>query len=159
VFSRAPTVGAVESLFVVGRDGGNLRALGIQGADASWAPDGRRLAFWQRRPDGVALTVANLGGSAPVAITRSLPAYSGAARWSPDGTRLVFTVCSEFGACRVDVGDASGDAVLILGSGAEPSWSPDGSRVAFSARRICRWSGVFTVRPDGGGLARVTPCR
>jgi Tol biopolymer transport system component len=158
VFSRGGP-GEAESLFVVGSDGGGLRDLGIQGAGASWSPDGGRLAFWLRTSDGVALAVSDLDGSSLVVITRSLPAYSGPARWSRDGAKLVFAPCGEFGACRVDVADAEGREVTILGSGAEPAWAPDGARVAFTARRACRTSSIFTIDPDGHRVARVTPCR
>jgi Tol biopolymer transport system component len=159
VFARAATPGGTEFLFVVGSDGTSLQPLGIQGADASWSPDGGRLAFWRKREDGVSLTIASLAASEPVSVTRALPAYSGSARWSPDGTKVLFTACSEFGACRVDVGEADGGDVRILGSGGEPSWAPDGRRIAFAARRSCRWSSVFTIGVDGKGLARLTPCR
>jgi TolB protein len=159
VFSRAGGPGEAESLYVVDSEGGGLRPLGIGGADASLSPDGGRIAFWLKTADGVLLAVAALDGSRIVAITRSLPAYSGPARWSPDGTKLAFAPCSEFGACRVDVADSNGRDVTILSSGAEPSWSPDGTRVAFTARRACRWSSIFTIDPDGRRLARLTPCR
>jgi Tol biopolymer transport system component len=159
VFSRAGGPGETESLYIVGSDGTGLRPLGIQGADASLSPDGTRIAFWFKVADGVELGVSTLDGSRVVAITRSLPAYSGPARWSPDGTKLAFAPCSEFGACRVDVAEADGREVTILSSGAEPSWSPDGTRVAFTARRACRWSSIFTIGADGRGLARLTPCR
>ena len=159
VFARADGPGGTESLYVVGSDGSGLRALGIQGADASWSPDGRRLAFWRKTTDGVALTLAGLDGTGVVRITRSLPAYSGAARWSPDGTKLLFAPCSGTGACRVDVGDTEGRDVAILGSGGEPTWAPDGIHIAFTARRFCRTSGIFTMQVDGKRLARLTPCR
>jgi Tol biopolymer transport system component len=159
VFTRADGPGGPESLFVVGKDGDGVRSLGIAGADASLAPDGRRIAFWLKADGGVELAVAGLDGSGLVAITRALPAYSGPARWSPDGSKLAFAPCSEFGACRVDVAEADGRDVTILASGAEPSWSPDGSRVAFTARRACRWSSIFTIGSDGRRLARLTPCR
>jgi Tol biopolymer transport system component len=159
LFSRAGAAGGTESLFVVGSDGSGARPLGIQGADGSWSPDGHRIAFWRKRDDGVALAVSNVDGSGFVPITRALPAYSGPARWSPGGTNLLFVVCSATGACRVDVGDAGGRDVTILGSGTEPTWAPDGARIAFAARRFCRTSGIFTMSADGKGLARLTPCR
>jgi Tol biopolymer transport system component len=159
LFSRAASPGGTEFLYVVGADGGGVRPLGIQGADAAWSPRGDKVAFWRKTSDGVALTVSSLDGSNVVRITRSLPAYSGRPRWSPDGSRLLFAPCSGTGACRVDVGDAEGHDVTILGSGAEPSWAPDGVRIAFTARRFCPTSGVFTINADGKRLTRVTRCR
>jgi Tol biopolymer transport system component len=159
LFSRAARAGGTESLFVVDSDGGGLRALGMQGADASWSPRGDRIAFWRRARDGAVLALANLDGSGVISITRPLAAYSGSARWSPDGSLLLFTACSGTGACRVDVGDAAGDDVTILGSGAEATWAPDGKRIAFTARRFCRTSGIFTIDADGKRLARLTACR
>ena len=159
VFARPDDAGGTASLYVVGADGSDVRPLGIQGNDPSWGPDGNRVAYWRKTSEGVALTLANLDGSSVVKITRSLPAYSGPARWSPDGTTLLFAPCSGTGACRVDVGDDQGHDVAILGSGAEPSWAPDGRKFAFTARRFCRTSGIFTINADGKRLARLTPCR
>ena len=159
VFTRAATAGGAESLYVVEADGSDLRPLGIQGADASFAPSGDRIAFWRRTSDGVALAVSGLDKSGSVQITRSLPAYSGPARWSPDGSKLVFSPCSEFGACRVDVADTSGRDVTTLAAGSDPAWAPDGARIAFSERRFCPTSSIFTIRLDGSRLARLTPCR
>lgn len=159
IFTRALSPGGAESLFAVGLGGGTPRPLGIEGADAAVSPSGSRIAFWRKRQDGVTLTAANLDGTGAVSITRALAAYSGAPRWSPDGSKLLFTACSEFGACRIDVAEATGADVVILGSGAEPTWAPDGERIAFTARRACRWSSVFTMGADGDALARVTPCR
>ncbi len=159
VFTRAATAGGAESLDVVDADGTSLRPLAIQGADASWSPRGDRIAFWRRTSDGVALAVSRLDGSGFVQITRSLPAYSGPARWSPDGSMLAFSPCSEFGNCRVDVGDATGLNVTTLAGGGEPVWAPDGAHIAFSARRFCPTSSIFTINLDGSRLARLTPCR
>jgi TolB protein len=38
----------------------------------------------------------------------------------------------------------------------EPTWSPDGSRIAFT-RQLGPDTAIYTVRPDGSGLTRVTP--
>jgi Tol biopolymer transport system component len=158
-FSRATTIGGVESIYLVGAGGTGLRALGPQGSSPSWSPDGRSLAFWQRNTEGVALAVYRFADAQVRTVTRTFAAFSRAPRWSPDGSSLLVTVCGAFGACRLDVAAADGSSVIRLGPGSDPAWSPDGSRIAFVQRRSCASSSVFVARADGTGLRRITPCR
>jgi len=158
-FSRAAAIGGPESIYLVGADGTGLRALGPQGSAPSWSPDGRSLAFWQRNQEGVVLAVFSFADSQVRRVTRTFAAYSRAPRWSPNGSDLLVTVCSAFGACRLDVAAADGSSVTRLGPGSDPAWSPDGSKIAFVQRRLCRGWSVFVARADGSGLRRITPCR
>jgi TolB protein len=158
-FSRANAIGGAEGIYLVGADGTGLRALGPQGSAPSWSPDGRSLAFWQRNQEGVVLAVFGFADSQVRRVTRTFAAYSRAPRWSPNGSALLVTVCSAFGACRLDVAAANGSSVTRLGPGSDPAWSPDGSKIAFVQRRLCRGWSVFVTRADGTGLRRITPCR
>ncbi len=158
-FSRAAAIGGPESIYLVGADGTGLRALGPQGSAPSWSPDGRWLAFWQRNQEGVVLAVFSFADSQVRRVTRTFAAYSRAPRWSPNGSDLLVTVCSAFGACRLDVAAADGSSVTRLGPGSDPAWSPDGSKIAFVQRRLCRGWSVFVARADGASLRRITPCR
>ena len=143
----------------MGADGAGLERLGPQGATPAWSPGGVRLAFWQRVPEGVQLAVYSFADAQVQVLTRPLPAFSRAPRWSPDGTDLLVTVCSAFGACRVEVAAADGSVVRRVATGGDPAWSPDGTRIAFSTRRSCAASGIFVTKADGTALRRITSCR
>jgi Tol biopolymer transport system component len=158
VFARSSSAGADPWLYVVGADGGGLRALGVQGSAPSWSPEGTKLAFWRRTRQGVALAVAGADGREERTLTRSLAAFSGAPRWSPDGRRLLVVVCSGFGFCRIDVAEAESGLVSRLGSGSDAVWAPDGERIAFSARRFCGSSRVFVMNADGSDVRGLVPC-
>jgi Tol biopolymer transport system component len=158
-FSRSAGIGLPEYLYLVRADGTGLERLGPQGAAPAWSPEGGRVAFWQRVPEGVQLAVYGFADAQVRVLTRPLPAFSGEPRWSPDGTRLLVTVCSPFGACRIEVAVADGTVVSRIATGGDPAWSPDGTRIAFSTRRGCAAAGIFVTRADGTALRRITSCR
>ena len=158
-FSRSAGVGGPGYVYLVGVDGTGLERLGPQGAAPAWSPDGGRLAFWQRVPEGVQLAVYSFADAQVRALTRALPAFSRAPRWSPDGTRLLVTVCSAFGACRIEVAAADGSEVTRVALGADPAWAPDGRRIAFSSRGRCPGWGIFVAKADGAAPRRITSCR
>jgi TolB protein len=74
--------------------------------------------------------------------------------WSPDGTRIAFS-SNRFGP-KVEIlfMDSAGDNVTRLTPGFAPSWWPDGSKLVLSND-----DGLFTIRPDGSGLTRLTTGR
>ena len=93
-------------------------------------------------------------------------------RWSPDRTQFVFDqdipnsdVASHFTADReVIIADADGRNVRTLSpSGQFSAWSPNGSRIVFQGERYS-WVGnvssfssdIYTIRPDGTDLRRLT---
>jgi Tol biopolymer transport system component len=83
---------------------------------------------------------------------------------SPDGTQIAFARFFDGGfIARVFVMDADGsDPVAITPprlEGFGPDWAPDGKRITFSSNGGRTGSSVFTIRPDGSDLQRVTPNR
>jgi Tol biopolymer transport system component len=158
-FARSFSVSGPGYVYVARADGSAVERLGPQGAAPAWSPDGTRLAFWQRTAEGVTLSVYSFADAQVRVLTRTLPAFSRAPRWSPDGRRLLITVCSAFGACRIEIAAADGSEVTRVVAGADPAWSPDGSRIAFSARASCLGWGIYVVRAEGGAQRRITACR
>jgi len=130
----------------------------------SFARDARRVAF-------VSTTETYAIASAPFDPVRAELVRDGAGggfreldrgvdspRPSPDGERLV---CATTGATEQE------DIVLLSPDGSrrmltedvhrdrQPRWSPDGSEVAFYSNRGGSYD-AWAVRPDGGGLRRLT---
>jgi hypothetical protein len=128
-------------------------------APASWAPDGRTIAVaagggtWLTRPDGS-------GGHPLAAATFSQRAYS------PNGRCLVGFI---------SVANSSGRVAVVAAGGGAPTSVPglpgpfdvieamrftlDGRRIVFTARRGADRAAVWSVKPDGSGLRRVTALR
>ena len=117
-----------------------------------WSPDGTKMAVL-RNDD---IYILNADGSDSHALGVG---YAGSAAWAPDGRRLVF---EQHGKLFVTNADGSGDPRRIgRFRGSDPTWSPTGGHIAFTGlcmrcsyyRRIV---GLFTVRPDGTGLKKIT---
>ncbi len=94
---------------------GATRALPRGSSGPLWAPDGRRLAFTGRGPEGAGLMVSEADGSgarlvAPVEDTNHpLPSAGRSVAWAPDGRRLAFVSAT----AGPESADANGDPMVI----------------------------------------------
>jgi Tol biopolymer transport system component len=148
-------------------------------AQIAWSPDGSRIAYLNPIADERGIYVANADGSD---VSRLTDGPNDAwPSWSPDGTRIVFSSsrddasidrCTPAGAdfaCPTDIYamDADGSNVTRLTSDPapeyQPAWSPDGGRIAFvrtvhheTPGEIFDAPAIFTMAPDGGGVAQVS---
>ena len=161
VFNLGPLVA------VVNPDGSGLRTL--TAADdvpwnrvdgpASWSPDRSQIAFARgRESNDNDIWIMNADGSNQVNLTPQVERYfEGKPSWSPDGTQLAFYL--RFGGIYViDINGGNPTNIFDMGQApSDPAWSPDGASIAFVLSEGPQAPrDVYTMRPDGTGLVRVT---
>jgi len=141
-----------QSLYLMNADGSGTRTLVTDSGtvnDPQWAPDGRTLMFSRIPPTSYELLwVVQADGTG----LRPLPVTDGnEGRWSPDGSHIVFNKSGQLWTMRLDGSDLHLISRDIDGV-STASWSSK-NRIAFG-----RGDGqVYTVNPDGSGLAPLTP--
>lgn len=140
------------------------RPRGSVGGDFSpaYSADAGRIAFSRISGGGTDLWVMNANGNGKTNLTPSTPGTrENDPAFSPDGARIAFIRAPAAGADELVVmnADGSNQQPVSVGAGLDdlgsPDWSPDGSKIAFEARAATRYD-VYTVNPDGSGLANVT---
>lgn len=174
-----------SDLFVMNADGSDQQFL-IRGSSATWAPDGRRIAFHAsasgkglpiKRDPGAATADSDIfildgddglrSHRAARNVTNNPGAIDDDADWSPDGKRIVFTshavtddaansATAEIYALEVD---GAGKAVRLTNNAEEeraPSWSPDGRRIVFCCRRGGPDFEICVMNADGTAQRPVT---
>jgi len=146
-----------EGLVIADVGSGTVTPLTGSGRDASWSPDGRTIAF----VDEERLFAIPAAGGARRRLGRRKVDEDGAPSWSPDSRRLVY-VASAGKNFRQDLftigADGSGDRRLVhrISDFQNPSWSPEGSLIAFTRELPHSVVAVYTVRPNGTGLRRIS---
>jgi Tol biopolymer transport system component len=136
---------------------------GLAGAfQPAWSPDGQWIAFglgqwFQERRNGTAKIMRmRRDGSALEELTDG-SVNSGFPSYSADGKRIVYRVwdAKEKGLRIIDIADRK---IQVLTTEADnlPDWSPDGSRIVFTRRVDAVNFDIFTIRPDGTDLRRLT---
>ncbi len=115
--------------------------------DASWSPDGKRLAYVSEKyePPDLDLHAVPAAGGRTRALTRNF-VDEAAPAWSPDGKTIAFTQNRD----QVGLLEAGGRARL-LARGRNPSWSPNGAQIAFE-----RAGDIHVMSRDGTNDRAVT---
>ncbi len=132
-----------------------------------WSADGATIyfgyGFWfeNRATSPARIMRINRDGTGLEAMTEATH-NAGFPSCAPDGKRLVFRLWTEQGAGGLRILNLADRSVQVLTTGFDnlPAWSPDGSLITFTRRVAGGNFDIFTIRPDGSNLRRLTtsPC-
>jgi len=143
-----------SALLVMNTDGTGLRRLRTSGrspGNASWSPDGKRIAYDVLEPNGLIVYVINADGSGK----RRVAMNAHHADWSPNGREIVFQSGWETGI--VDARTFQRRLTFDMET-VNPAWSPDGKQIAFGdTRSDGNGSSIWVVNADGSGLHDLDP--
>ncbi len=159
-FTSARYFQNMDNIFSMSVDGGDVRQhtwhdAVIQTAPAP-SPDGRTLAFFDRRARGTKIYLLDL--QRPNAWPRLFSPGNETERnpvWSPDGSMLLFTRGGDLWVQPVGGGEARRLARAGYGSVGSPTWSPDGRRVAVQSS-ASGFSQIGVVDVGSGELTPIT---
>jgi Tol biopolymer transport system component len=157
-------------LYAIRADGSSKvrLAASADGVNASWSPDGKRLAFGGIRGG---LYVVNSDGSHKRRLAGGIIRggfFTGNLSWSPNGRQIVFAGSDGIYVVRSDGTEAprririrprprthccEGHATFI-----QPTWSPSGSEIAFVVDDAdTAGYAIYVMRPDGTKARRLRP--
>ena len=141
-------------------------AKGLAGAFApSWSPDGQWIAFglgkwFQERRTGTAKIMRVRRDGTGLEELTDGSVHSGFPSYSADGKQIVYRVFGEniAGLKILNLEDRT-TRVLTTEYDNLPCWSPDGTLILFTRRVDAVNFDIFTIRPDGSDLQRLTTSR
>lgn len=148
-----------HELVVADSDGENVRTVATaqdKFYTPTWSPDGKKLAYGARLPNGrVAVVERDLTSGATQTISdRAVISYAPA--YSPDGKRLLFSYAIGNGTeiYQYNLEQRCCMQRITKGPGADvgPTYSPDGARIAFHSDRLGR-NHIWMAPADGSGDA------
>lgn len=137
LFTRGPALSPESGLYVINRDGSDLRLL-VDEPNAEplfprWSPDGQQIVYERFPDDGdPQIVVIDADGTDQHLVSPEgvQPA------WSPDGALIAFTSAQTVEDPQQDLytvePDATGLRRLATDIAGGPAWSPDGQQLAYS---------------------------
>jgi dipeptidyl aminopeptidase/acylaminoacyl peptidase len=143
-----------SSIWLMNADGTHARAL-VQGSDAQWSPDGKRIAYIARgEPSGQQIFVRWMDGEGSATQISHLTESPASLEWSPDGKTLAFTM-------NVPVRDNWRIAMPAPPKGAKWVEAPKVvTRLNYRSDRIGftddAYRHIFVIPADGGTPRQIT---
>lgn len=175
VKGRPPDADPAGTLFVTGTLPGAPPRRVLSGIDSavSFAPDGRRLAYYRTEPGHVGLSslvIADIDGTNIRVIAtkqppdRFVPVFFGSPSWSPDGRMIAAAVQqrSKFQSTLVTIDANDGSEHVLRAEFANISftaWTPDGAGIIFTGQQDPSWTTppqLWFQPADGSEPRRVT---
>lgn len=152
-------VGQTQDVYVLEPSGDVRRLTTHPNGDelAALSPDGTSVVFTSRRSGNDSLFLIDADGTNLRRLTAPLTDGGDSwPSWSPDGKAIVFGSDRDGFDDDLWIINVDGTGLRKLFGDPElgeiwPSWSPDGTLIAFISG-----GDVFTIRPDGTGLAKIT---
>ncbi|HEX8024825.1 MAG TPA: hypothetical protein VF484_01340 [Candidatus Limnocylindrales bacterium] len=163
----------VEAVFSANPDGTGVRQEPFKPGDLDpvWSRDHTQVAVIRATNPIWTLWVMGADASNPRKVATFAGASAQGQSWSPDGTQIAVIAISLQGGTGptaelpTDVADIGASGLLVVdlptgsvrtisanAAGDRTAWSPDGSRIVFGSRD----GGLWGIRPDGTGYARIT---
>lgn len=149
-----------EDIYTVRPDGSDVRQLTNDPTVEdwpSWSANGRRLLFVRERGGNDDLYSMRSDGTDVSLLARNVSEVR--AGFSPSGRRVVY---ASRRALHIVHSDGTRDRIIVtarhFSAGlSSPEFSPNGKRIAFfGAATGASDGGIWTMRPDGSGLRRLT---
>lgn len=126
--------------------------------NASFSPDGRRLAFDSNRSGHYEIWTSDADGSDASALTAFAGPITGSPKWSPDGRFIAFDSRAG-GSSNIYVAPSEGGPLRRVTTGVNdctlPEWSIDGRWLFFSGRGDGS-DQIFKVPESGGQATQIT---
>ena len=164
VFSAIQHGDQDPELFVMNAAGGVVRRLTdnyLADFQPSWSPDGRWISFTSSRTGLSQIYRMRADGTAQRRLTNAFGNCDSPA-WSPRGNLIAFHCAMASEKVVLMRPDGTHIRVLLRRTRTietKPAWSPDGRLIAFGRGMpgpSWRPLGIWTIRPDGRRLRRIT---